>query len=105
MCKEKPTVFRPTPPGDDEGCGLVLLVVHQSVDGSNQNNFGVGGLIILFFLMLELKDKLLARRELEAGHAVQQALMPERTPRAPGWGLWLFTRSANEVGGLSRLAR
>ncbi len=55
--------------------------------------------ILLFLLMLELKDKLLARRELEAGHAVQKALMPERSPSVPGWELWLFTRSANEVGG------
>jgi sigma-B regulation protein RsbU (phosphoserine phosphatase) len=59
----------------------------------------IGGLILLFIIMLELKDKLLAHEELEAGHAVQNALMPERTPRVPGWDLWLFTRSANEVGG------
>jgi sigma-B regulation protein RsbU (phosphoserine phosphatase) len=59
----------------------------------------LGGLILLFVLMLELKDKLIARSELEAGHAVQEALMPERSPRIPGWSFWLFTRSANEVGG------
>jgi sigma-B regulation protein RsbU (phosphoserine phosphatase) len=59
----------------------------------------LGGLILLFLLMLELKDKLIARNELEAGHAVQEALMPERSPRVPGWSFWLFTRSANEVGG------
>lgn len=59
----------------------------------------LGGFILLFVLMLELKDKLLARKELEAGHAVQKALMPERTPHVPGWKLWLFSRSANEVGG------
>jgi serine phosphatase RsbU (regulator of sigma subunit) len=53
----------------------------------------------LFIIMLELKDKLIAHEELEAGHAVQNALMPERTPPVSGWGLWLFTRSANEVGG------
>lgn len=56
-------------------------------------------LILLFILMLELKDKLLARDELEAGRAVQIALTPEQTPSIPGWSVWLFTRTANEVGG------
>jgi serine phosphatase RsbU (regulator of sigma subunit) len=55
--------------------------------------------ILLFILMLELKDKLLAHDELEAGRAVQTALMPEQTPEIPGWSAWLFTRTANEVGG------
>ncbi len=59
----------------------------------------VGGILFLFVLMLELKDKLLARDELEAGRKVQHALMPERSPFVPGWSLWLFTRPANEVGG------
>jgi sigma-B regulation protein RsbU (phosphoserine phosphatase) len=59
----------------------------------------VGGVLFLFVLMLELKDKLLARDELEAGRRVQHALMPERSPFLPGWSLWLYTRPANEVGG------
>ncbi len=58
---------------------------------------GVG--VLLLILMLELKDKLLARNELEAGRAVQLALMPDRAPSLPGWDIWLFTRSANDVGG------
>ena len=65
-----------------------------------QFDFGpVAGAIVLFVLMLELKDKLLARDELEAGRAVQLALAPEQTPEIPGWSAWLFTRTANEVGG------
>ena len=59
----------------------------------------VGGIIFLFILALELKDKLLAKTELEEGRAIQQALMPERSPEIPGWDLWLFSRSANDVGG------
>ena len=55
--------------------------------------------IILFVLMLELKDKLLAHDELAEGRAVQTALMPEQSPEIPGWSVWLFTRTANEVGG------
>ena len=56
-------------------------------------------LILIFILMLELKDKLVARDELEAGRAVQIALTPEKSPSIPGWSAWLFTRTANEVGG------
>jgi len=83
--------------------GLVLVVFRAgySQDGQDvQVNFQVAGvLILLFVLALELKDKLVARKELEAGHAVQEALMPERTPHVAGWSVWLYSRSAIEVGG------
>jgi hypothetical protein len=59
----------------------------------------VGFTLLLLILMLELKDKLVARNELEAGRAVQLALMPQSSPAISGWDLWLFTRSANDVGG------
>jgi sigma-B regulation protein RsbU (phosphoserine phosphatase) len=59
----------------------------------------IGALIVLLVLILEQKDKLLAHGELEAGRAVQRAMNPERTPFVPGWNVWLYTRSANEVGG------
>jgi sigma-B regulation protein RsbU (phosphoserine phosphatase) len=55
--------------------------------------------LVLVVLMLELKDKLVARNELEAGRAVQLALMPAAKPNVPGWDVWLFTRPANDVGG------
>ncbi len=58
-----------------------------------------GVVLILLILALELKDKLLAREELEAGRAVQMALMPEPMPSLAGWKIWLFTRPANDVGG------
>ena len=59
----------------------------------------LGFFLLLFVLMLELKDKLLAHYELQAGKYVQDELMPEQSPKVPGWGVWLFTQSANEVGG------
>ena len=59
----------------------------------------MGVVLILLILALELKDKLVAREELEAGRAVQMALMPQTTPVLPGWQIWLFTRPANDVGG------
>ncbi|MGE3843444.1 MAG: PP2C family protein-serine/threonine phosphatase, partial [Vicinamibacterales bacterium] len=58
-----------------------------------------GTLLLVGLLLLELKDKLLARHELEAGRAVQMALMPDACPHVPGWDVWLFTRPANDVGG------
>ncbi|MBI3004203.1 MAG: serine/threonine-protein phosphatase, partial [Ignavibacteriales bacterium] len=84
---------------------FVLLLFQDKINFNGENvhivfNFNVlAGIIVLFILMLELKDKLLAREELEAGQAIQKALMPQRSPEVPGWRLWLFTRSANEVGG------
>lgn len=59
----------------------------------------VGGLLLVALLLLELKDKLLARHELEAGRAVQKALMPDRCPSLEGWDVWMYTRPANDVGG------
>jgi sigma-B regulation protein RsbU (phosphoserine phosphatase) len=56
-------------------------------------------LIVLVVLMLELKDKLIARNELVAGRAVQLALMPPESPAVPGWDIWLYTQPANDVGG------
>jgi serine phosphatase RsbU (regulator of sigma subunit) len=58
-----------------------------------------GSLLLLLVLMLELKDKLVARSELEAGRSVQLALMPERSPSVPGWDVWLYSQPANDVGG------
>jgi serine phosphatase RsbU (regulator of sigma subunit) len=84
---------------------LLLIAFLLLLSNVNNKNTGIepahiiGALVLLFVLMLELKDKLLAHEELEAGHAVQDALTPERSPQIDGWGLWLFTRSANEVGG------
>jgi sigma-B regulation protein RsbU (phosphoserine phosphatase) len=59
----------------------------------------IAGLIFLFILALELKDKLHAKTELEEGRAVQIALMPESIPEVAGWDIWLYTKPANDVGG------
>ncbi len=55
--------------------------------------------LLLTVLTLELKDKLVARDELEAGRRVQLALMPTERPDVPGWDVWLYTQPANDVGG------
>jgi hypothetical protein len=57
-----------------------------------------GFLILLVVLMLELKDKLVARDEIEVARQVQVALLPRRHPQPAGWSLWSFMRPANDVG-------
>ena len=79
------------------------------VFGSTRMQFGdvrasvrfepLGTLLILAVLTLELKDKLTARDELEAGRKVQLALLPKESPEVPGWDVWLYTQPANDVGG------
>jgi len=82
---------------------LVLLGMEHVQVGTVRVSFPVsrvlGDLLLFLVLMLELKDKLLARDELEAGRKVQLALMPERSPSVNGWDLWLYTEPANDVGG------
>ncbi len=83
---------------------LILLALYFvfSANNSNDSSGGkiiIGAMIFLFIILLELKDKLLAREELEAGRSIQEALAPDPSPSIPGWDVWLFTRPANDVGG------
>lgn len=89
---------------------LLLLALLCFVEGGMQFKFGehfsldmnltpASVVLLLIVLMLELKDKLLAKDELELGRRVQMALMPEACPEIPGWDVWFFTRPANDVGG------
>jgi sigma-B regulation protein RsbU (phosphoserine phosphatase) len=54
---------------------------------------------VLIVLMLELKDKLLARDEIEVARQVQLSLLPTSQPVIPGWEVWSATTPANDVGG------
>lgn len=58
-----------------------------------------GFLILVIVLMLELKDKLLVRDEIEVARQVQLNLLPHESPDVPGWSVWSYTRPANDVGG------
>jgi phosphoserine phosphatase RsbU/P len=74
----------------------------QWIGAQHSVQIDFGGLalgLLLLLLMLELKDKLVAKSELQAGRVVQQALLPKEPPRVPGWDVWISTRPANEVGG------
>jgi hypothetical protein len=56
-------------------------------------------LILLVILMLELKDKLLAKDEIQVARQVQLALLPTRHPDLHGWKVWSYSVPANDVGG------
>ncbi|HTO95273.1 MAG TPA: PP2C family protein-serine/threonine phosphatase [Bacteroidota bacterium] len=83
--------------------GIVLVFIDITVrNEGDQVSFHftpLGAACLVLVIILELKDKLLARDELESGRAVQLAMSPEPSPAVPGWDVWLYTRSANEVGG------
>jgi hypothetical protein len=85
--------------------GFILLLTANNISfgtrhSSVSSNWDqVGGLIMLVVLMLELKDKLLAKDELSAGRKIQEALMPEQNPYLDGWSVWLYSQPANEVCG------
>jgi len=58
-----------------------------------------GCLLLLIILMLELKDKLLAKDEIQVARQVQLALLPTEHPDLPGWKIWSYSVPANDVGG------
>lgn len=58
-----------------------------------------GFLLLLVVLMLELKDKLLAKDEIQVARQVQRALLPREQPVVDGWEVWGFSVPANDVGG------
>ena len=78
---------------------LLIVFMQNSQDSGMSGGQFIGALLFVFILILELKDKILARDELEAGRAVQIALMPDERPRFKGWDIYLFSRPANDVGG------
>jgi hypothetical protein len=58
-----------------------------------------GFAILLVVLMLELKDKLVAKDEIQIARQVQVMLFPRSHPEMPGWSVWSISRPANDVGG------
>ncbi|MBN1541392.1 serine/threonine-protein phosphatase [candidate division KSB1 bacterium] len=82
---------------------LILAAIFQF--GNNSPGPGTatidhrGFFLLLLILILELKDKLLAKDELRIGHSVQRALLPDSKPNIAGWDIYLMTQPANDVGG------
>lgn len=79
--------------------GLGDFSFHGGETDFSVNFYIPSAVILLFILMLELKDKLVAHGELQVGRAVQLALLPDRNPILAGWQIWLMSRPAHDVGG------
>ncbi len=78
---------------------LLLFSLYLIIDVQNQSRMTAGYALIFIILLLELKDKLLAHDELKAGRVIQEALRPQQCPELCGWDIFLYSESANEVGG------
>jgi sigma-B regulation protein RsbU (phosphoserine phosphatase) len=78
--------------------GAALAFAYGALQGVSPWTLA-GFVLLLLVLMFELRDKLLARNELEVGRAVQLALLPAGNPELSGWEFWLYSRPANDVGG------
>ncbi len=82
---------------------IVLMFLTVKIGNSNSEpnmDFNLfAAFVLIFILMLELKDKLLAKSELREGRSVQEAMMPEENPAISGWDIFLYSRPANDVGG------
>ena len=76
----------------------IIIVGHGQAEVSTNLSL-LGGILLIFIIMLELKDKLLAKTELSEGRSIQSALMPNQNPEVPGWDVWIYSHPANDVGG------
>ncbi len=77
---------------------IAFFMAWTGFSGDGDETF-LGFLIMFFVLGLELKDKTMARDELQEGRAVQLAIMPSSAPEVPGWEIWFHSTPANDVGG------
>jgi len=78
---------------------LFQVIVNEPDFHLNINTRPLAVFPVLLVLMLELKDKLLARDEIEVARQVQLSLLPKAQPSIPGWEVWSATTPANDVGG------
>ena len=78
---------------------LLLLSVFFLFSSQDESRFYIAFALVVIILLLELKDKLLAHDELKAGRAIQEAMRPQKRTELEGWDIFLYSQSANEVGG------
>jgi len=85
--------------------GLVLLLM-GNISFPNDNGATViietrliGGLLILFILILETADRVTMKRDLEIAREIQHWLVPSEAPKVPGLDIAFVTRPANTVAG------
>ena len=84
--------------------GLVLLLIgNVTFEGDHQTTIIetrlIGGLIILFILILETADRVVMKRDLEIAREIQHWLVPSEPPQVAGLDIAFVTRPANTVAG------
>lgn len=79
--------------------GTVIFEFGESVRTSNTGTALLGGLLLIFLLLLEIKDKLFVRSEIDIAKKVQASLLPKEKHHIEDWKIWLYSKPANDVGG------
>jgi phosphoserine phosphatase RsbU/P len=83
---------------------LVLLAVHPDFRAGSKGEFsfslgGLGVLILLVLLAVELADRVTMKRDLEIAREIQQWLVPDHPPHLSGLDIAFATRPQNTVAG------
>jgi phosphoserine phosphatase RsbU/P len=86
---------------------LILLVFNPEVSWHSNGNLHVvsidfrllGGLLLLFLLILEVGDRVVMKRDLQIAREIQGWLLPNEPPAVPGVEIAFQTRPANTVAG------
>lgn len=85
--------------------GLILLVFpgfdfrSRNFEFQMPNLAGLGAILFLVLLALELADRVTMKRDLEIAKEIQTWLMPATPPQVPGIEMAFATRPANTVAG------
>jgi phosphoserine phosphatase RsbU/P len=83
--------------------GIALLILPSFRFGTffwdGSNGAVLGGLLILFLLVLEIADRVTMKRDLEIAREIQHWLVPEKPPQIPGLEVAFVSRPANTVAG------
>ena len=79
--------------------GWILFIIGFGTFSGNTVFLKLAFFTLFFIILLELKDKVLAKDELAVGKEVQSALMPDKNPDFKGWDIWLYNKAAKEVSG------
>lgn len=78
---------------------LSILMIYFGSPSEQNGYWQIGFLILLFILIFELKDKLLAFDELVEARNLQLSMLPKTFPEHPNIDMSFYMKTANTVGG------
>ncbi len=78
---------------------LSILMIYFGSRSEQNSYLQLGFLILLFILIFELKDKLLAFDELAEARNLQLSMLPKTFPEHPNIDIAFYMKTANTVGG------